>query len=278
MLKKKSHNPVRVPWREQTDHVSCHAVSQSCLTPCDPMDCTRQAPLSVGFSRQECWSGLSCLPPLDLPDRGTEPKSPASPALAGEFFTAEPPRKPEVVPKSSALFHRRGPQPFLATDRFHRRQFSYKGWEAGMVLVLPTTHLQLCGQAPNRPVGDPCSRGRWFDIVSNSGAIENKTASVAFPSSLQFFLGCLWKKQENTQSVERWKAAARCRSTGYRAKWQGRAGMEKQQSKSKGTSSWITECRNNIPKHTGMFSEGITVLLPSTDTGVHEGESREKHP
>ena len=48
----------------------------------------------------------------------------------------------------------------LATDRFHRRQFSYKGWEAGMVLVLPTTHLQLCGQAPNRPVGDPWSRGR----------------------------------------------------------------------------------------------------------------------
>ena len=42
-----------------------------------------QAPLSMGFSRQEYWSGLPCLPPGDLPDPG----SPTSPALAGGFFT-----------------------------------------------------------------------------------------------------------------------------------------------------------------------------------------------
>ena len=36
-----------------------------------------QAPLSMGFSRQEYWSGLSCPPPGDLPDPGTEPASPA---------------------------------------------------------------------------------------------------------------------------------------------------------------------------------------------------------
>ena len=35
----------------------------------------RQAPLSVGFSRQEYWSGLSRLPPGDLPNPGTEPTS-----------------------------------------------------------------------------------------------------------------------------------------------------------------------------------------------------------
>ena len=40
-----------------------------------------QAPLSMGFSRQENWSGLPCPPPGDLPDSGTEPKSPASSAL-----------------------------------------------------------------------------------------------------------------------------------------------------------------------------------------------------
>ena len=34
-----------------------------------------QAPLSVGFSRQEYWSGLPCLPPGDLPDPGIEPES-----------------------------------------------------------------------------------------------------------------------------------------------------------------------------------------------------------
>ena len=35
----------------------------------------RQAPLSVGFSRQKCWSGLPCPPPGDLPDAGIEPAS-----------------------------------------------------------------------------------------------------------------------------------------------------------------------------------------------------------
>ena len=46
-----------------------------------------QAPLSVGFSRQEYWSGLSFPPPRDLPNPGTKPTSLTSPALAGRFFT-----------------------------------------------------------------------------------------------------------------------------------------------------------------------------------------------
>jgi len=45
------------------------------------------APLSMGFSRQESWNGLPCLPPGELPDPGIEPTSLMSPALAGEFFT-----------------------------------------------------------------------------------------------------------------------------------------------------------------------------------------------
>ena len=40
-----------------------------------------QAPLSMGFSRQEYWSGWPCPPPEDLPDPGIEPTYPASPAL-----------------------------------------------------------------------------------------------------------------------------------------------------------------------------------------------------
>ena len=46
-----------------------------------------QAPLCMGFSRQESWSGVPCPPPGDLPDPGTEPSSLLSPALAGGFFT-----------------------------------------------------------------------------------------------------------------------------------------------------------------------------------------------
>ena len=48
---------------------------------------TRQAPLSMGFFRQEDWSGLPGPPPGDLPDPGIEPASLKSPALAGGFFT-----------------------------------------------------------------------------------------------------------------------------------------------------------------------------------------------
>ena len=46
-----------------------------------------QAPLSMGFSRQEYWSGLPCLPPGNLPDPGVESESLMSPALTGRFFT-----------------------------------------------------------------------------------------------------------------------------------------------------------------------------------------------
>ena len=46
-----------------------------------------QAPLSMGFSRQEYWSGLQFPPPGDLPNLGIEPASLESPALAGRFFT-----------------------------------------------------------------------------------------------------------------------------------------------------------------------------------------------
>ena len=47
----------------------------------------------MGFSRQEYWSGLSFPSLGDLPDPGIEPMSPASPALAGRFFTTKSPEK-----------------------------------------------------------------------------------------------------------------------------------------------------------------------------------------
>ena len=53
-----------------------------------------QAPLSMGFSQQEHWSGWPFPSPGDLPHPGTEPTSPVSPALVGGFFTTVPPGKP----------------------------------------------------------------------------------------------------------------------------------------------------------------------------------------
>ena len=62
----------------------CGKLLQSCLT---LGTVALQAPLSMGFSRQEYWSGLPCPPPGDLPHPGIEPESFMSPALAGVFFT-----------------------------------------------------------------------------------------------------------------------------------------------------------------------------------------------
>ena len=55
-----------------------------------PWTVAYQAPLSVGFSRQEYGSRLPFSPPGDLPDPGIEP---ASPVLTGGLFTTEAPRK-----------------------------------------------------------------------------------------------------------------------------------------------------------------------------------------
>ena len=57
-----------------------------------PGTIARQAPLSVGFSRQEYWSGLPFPPPGDLPDPGIA--SIVSPALAGIYFIIARPGKP----------------------------------------------------------------------------------------------------------------------------------------------------------------------------------------
>ena len=62
------------------------------------------APMSMGFSKQEYWSGLPCLPPGDLPDPGIEPVSLTSPALAGGFFTSSTTRSTpilKVVPRNN---------------------------------------------------------------------------------------------------------------------------------------------------------------------------------
>ena len=67
----------------------------SCLIMSDPFapawTVDHQAPLSMGFPRQEHWSRLLFPSPGDLPNSGIEP---TSPALAGGFFTTEPPGKP----------------------------------------------------------------------------------------------------------------------------------------------------------------------------------------
>ena len=68
---------------------------ESCPAHCDPMDYrAHQAPLSMDFSRQEYWSGLSIPSPENLPDPGIEP---GSPALQVDSLLSELPGKPHTT-------------------------------------------------------------------------------------------------------------------------------------------------------------------------------------
>ena len=80
-----------VRWNAVCVCVCARACAQSCLTLCNPMNCIAcQALLSLEFSRQEQWIGLTLLTPGDLSDPGIEPTSPVSPALADSLPLATP--------------------------------------------------------------------------------------------------------------------------------------------------------------------------------------------
>ena len=69
-----------------------------------PWTIVLSAPLSIGFPRQEYWSGLPFPSPGDCPNPGIELTSHASPALAGGFFSSEPSGKPLAQNKYSLNF------------------------------------------------------------------------------------------------------------------------------------------------------------------------------
>ena len=107
------------------------------------MDCSPQAPLSMGFSRQE-WSGLPCPPPEDLPDPGIEP---VSPELQAEFFTIW--ATSEVQESKFHIFsvgeihwkYMVGPQAGSKSDMHHVAGSSFAG---PLQASSPATHSHSC--------------------------------------------------------------------------------------------------------------------------------------
>ena len=82
-----------------------------------PWTGAHQAPLSLGFSRQEYWSGLPFPSPGELPDPGIEPRSPA---LQADALTSEPPGKPTLQQENrlnEKPRHRNEQRPFTATRK-----------------------------------------------------------------------------------------------------------------------------------------------------------------
>ena len=83
--------PLGFPWPVGRSGHCAQSLSHVFVT---PWTVAHQAPLSMGFPRQEYWSGLPLPSPGALPNPGINPMSSASPMLAGRFFAAAPPGKP----------------------------------------------------------------------------------------------------------------------------------------------------------------------------------------
>ena len=88
---------IKKRWQEYTEVKSLSRVRLFAT----PWTVAYQAPLSMGFSKQECWSGLPFPSPGDLPDPGIEP---GSSALLADAFPSEPPGKLCLVANSFLNF------------------------------------------------------------------------------------------------------------------------------------------------------------------------------
>ena len=69
-------------------------LTQSCLIPCDPMDCSLPGFSVHGIFQARTWRGLPFPSPGDFLNPGIKPTSRVAPTLAGGFYTTEPPGKP----------------------------------------------------------------------------------------------------------------------------------------------------------------------------------------
>ena len=129
------------------DHMACRtlvacAETLSCVWLCNPMNCSPQRLLCLGFSRQEYWSGWPFFSSVDLPDPGIETRFPA---LQADSLPSEPPGRPlrrcrwkQWRPDSQG-------KKIMTNDRSILKQHTCQRWkkERKEVPLLNTSHLML---------------------------------------------------------------------------------------------------------------------------------------
>ena len=154
-------------------------VAQSYSTLCDPTGSR-----SMGFSRQEYWSGLPCPPPRDLPDPGIEPGSLPSPALAGGFFTINATWE---APPAMLLYSRnprdiRAQSTFPSTEFLHRCLNSDESWGVSHPSppLCPNFRSQPCptGKSNYSRVGQFCLRQNCVSLTGWYGNFKNWDLSL----------------------------------------------------------------------------------------------------
>ena len=139
----------------------CHLVA-SVVSDCATLwAVARQAPLSVGFSRQEHWSGLPWLPPGDLSDPGIKPVSFMSAALAGRFF---PTSAAWEAPYIHLSF---GSQAVSSSLRPHGLQHTR--------LPSPSLSLWVCSNS--------CPLSQWWHPTISSSVVPFSSCPQSFPAS-----------------------------------------------------------------------------------------------
>ena len=126
-----------------------------------PWTVALQAPLSMGVSRQECWSGLSYLPPGDLPNPVMEPASLKSPALEGRFFTTSGTCQYSVQFSLSVVSHSLPPH--------------------GLQHARPPCPSPTPGVYSNS-----CPSSRWCNPTISSSVIPFSSCLQSFPASGSF--------------------------------------------------------------------------------------------
>ena len=145
-------------------------VAQPCRTLCNPWTVAHQALPSMGFSRQEYWSGLPFPSPGDLPDPGIEPRSPT---LQADALTSAPPGEPHKTPKLSKMgaFQKKFQMPARweqLSGRVRHQQRSHCLGEA--IRILPSvTGLVIPGHSwSSRCTSSSHSAVRWIHFANLS--------------------------------------------------------------------------------------------------------------
>ena len=159
-----------------------------------------QAPLSMGFSRQEYWGGLPCTPPGDLPDpekvAGIEPASLMSPALASEFFTTTATWKlewvaipfssrssqPGIEPRSPALQVDSLPSkpPQEPSNRWQKQ-----AWETETCPAAPGGSVSSCHWERKNPGWSTWSEAEFFCLVLSGILTEGEQNTCQAGQSTQ---------------------------------------------------------------------------------------------